>query len=277
MKITYCLIQILFVLLIQSSTIHAQISKRIGTIAPWEIGLSGGVSSFVTSIASEAGPPYTNINYWYRNLNPGIGLSAARNISPALSLEMNWLNTRLSGKWNDSWPPIPISAGRESPLTFNTSINQFDLLLGFNLNQIFLPGDEEDIWHVFFKTGIGMTAIKDHKKFYPDFAQQRLGLSIDAGISYSLNEKFKLHVGSAWRLVDTDILDGVHTAHVEVSGYNRTNSDSVNVNLQINTTEFKKVYELYNYTYFRISYCINNFGSKVKGIHRRNGSPRRER
>lgn len=270
MKFTFCLLQTLLILLIQPVTTQGQISKRIET--PWEIGISGGVSSFVTSIASGAGAPSKEINYWHRDLNPGIGLSVVRNISPAISLEMDWLNSRLSGKWNDRWPPIPISAGRETPLKFSSQINQFDLLMAFNVNQIFLPGDEEDIWHIFFKTGIGITAIKDHKKFYPVFNQQGLAFSIDAGISYSLNERFKLQIGSAWRLVATDNLDGVHASYIVVSGNTNANSDSVNVDLQINTAEFKKVYEIYNFTYIRISCCINNFGLKgIKGIRKRNG------
>ena len=131
-----------------------------------------------------------------------------RNISPSLGVEINWLNTRLTGTWNNKWPALPISTSYQSPLTYNSQINQFDVMMVFNLNQIMLPGDEEDVWHLFFKSGIGITKIKDKKKFYPDGSSYaRMSFALDAGLSVSLSERIKLMIGSTFRFVNTDNLD----------------------------------------------------------------------
>ena len=227
---------------------RGQMSNNVTTILPWEVGFSVGGSSFVSSRNPNSGATYKSVNYWYANFNPGIGLFVVRNISPAFGLEFNWLNTRLTGRWNDKWPPHPLSVGHESPLTFNSGINQFDLMMTFNMNQIMLPGDEEDPWHIFVKTGIGITNIKDHKNFYPDGNYQCLGISLDAGISVSLSKRLKLLMGSEWRMVSTDNLDGVHLVYTD-SGEN-------------NIIEYKGIYEIYNYAYVKVSYGFGHFGSK---------------
>lgn len=102
-------------------------------------------------------------SFWYRDVNPAIGLFAVRNISPSIEIEMSWLNTCLSGRWNKTGLTLLDLANRESPITFNSQINQFDLMMVFNLDQIILPGDEDDRGHFFIKAGIGIALIKENK------------------------------------------------------------------------------------------------------------------
>jgi len=190
----------------------------------------------VTSVNFNPGAPNKNINYWNNNLNPGIGLSVLRNFSPAVGLEINWLNTRLTGKWNDNWPPLPISVGRETPLTYNSQINQFDLMIGINLNQIMLPGDNEDVWHLFIKTGAGIADIHDNKKFYPGINYVRLSFPLDLGLSVSISKRMKFQIGSTLRFVNTDNLDGVHVTYTNLNG---------------DTVTPTHILEIYNYTYLK--------------------------
>jgi len=172
----------------------------------------------VTSVNPSSGTMSGQINYWSRDENPGIGLSVMRNISPAVGLELNYLTTRLTGTWNNSYSPLVISAGHESPLTFDSRISQFDLMAMFNLNQMMLPGDEEDLWHIYLKPGVGLALINDNKNFYPGASPyNKMSLVIDAGLSVSMSDKIKLNLGSSFRSVNTDNLDGVH---VESTGLN---------------------------------------------------------
>lgn len=54
-------------------------------------------------------------------------------------------------------------------------------------------------------------------------------------------------VGSTLRAVNTDNLDGVHVAATYLNG---------------NSVSYMKVYEVYNFTYFRVSYSMGDFGSQ---------------
>ncbi len=239
--------QILGILLFQSATAQSNKNKRIGHISPWEIGVSGGISSFNNTINIAPGVTDNLVNYWYRDINPGIGLSVVRNISPSLGIELNWLNTRLTGRWNNTYPPLAVSAGYSLPLTFDSKINQFDLMMAFNLNQIYHPGNDKDRWHLYFKTGIGMTHIKDNQNFYPgESPYLRISVVADGGVSVSISEKVKLMAGSSFRFVNTDNLDGVHIEGT-VNG---------------NSVRYINISEIYNYTYLRVSYSWGHFGSK---------------
>jgi len=254
-KNSHIFMPILLLLFFHSASAQRNLKAQGGTVSPWEIGISGGASSFVTSVNPEAIESNNQINYWNRDINPGVGLSIARNISPSLGIELNWLNTRLTGSWNNIWPQHPISAGRESPLTFNGQINQFDLMMTFNINQIILPGDLEDKWHFYLKTGVGLANIHDKMKFYPGITYNRFSAALDAGLSFSLSDKIKLQIGSTLRSVNTDNLDGVHVVSTYIDGQ---------------TTYFMKVFEIYNYSYLRVSCNLGKFGNgKSKaGIHK---------
>jgi len=248
MKI-FCLTPILVILLLHGVSAQRHARKQIAIISPWEIGFSGGVASFVTSINPDGEVTGKKINYWNRDFNPGIGLFVVRNFSPALGVELNWLNTRLTGSWNNSYAPLVTSTGADIPLPFRSKINQLDLMIAFNVNQILLPGDEEDSWHLYIKTGIGLTNIKNTDKFEWrfDYVNTRMSLAFDAGVSVSLTENVKLLLGNTIRSVNTDNLDGVFVVSADTNG---------------KPVYYTKVFEIYNYTYLRLSYSLNDFGLK---------------
>jgi hypothetical protein len=250
MKIIFCLTPILLILLCGNALSQQNFNQQTGQISAWEIGLSTGVASFVTSVNPQSGAPDKMINYWSRDLKPGFGLSVVRNISPVLGIEMNLLNTSLTGTWNDKTPPLNIRPGHSNPLTFNSSVSQFSLLMTFNINQLILPGDNEDTWHLFLKTGAGIAHIKDNKNFFPgDSPYTKMSFVADMGLSVSLSERIKLMAGTSFRSVITDNLDGVHVTSTDANGQ---------------TVSSTKVYEIYNYNYLQISYSLGNFGSTNK-------------
>ena len=255
MKTIFCLIQILIILFCQSTSAKNRFSKDTPTISPWELGFSSGGSIFITSLNTESNAVNKRINYWNNDINPSIGLFIVKNISPSLGVEINWLNTRLTGQWSNKWPSLPISIGRENPLKYNTQINQFDLMMVVNLDQIMLPGDEEDRGHFFIKTGIGLTNMKDTKKFYPGINYNRISYALGVGYSVSLNTKIKLQIGSIFRTVNTDNLDGVHVVAQAKNGQ---------------MVSFMKIFEIYNYSYLSVSYSLGNFGSgKYRNTYKR--------
>jgi hypothetical protein len=244
MKIIFCITLLLATLLLQTVSAKRPGLKGTPTISPWEIGFSSGASIFLTSINPQSNALNKRINYWERGINPGIGLFVVKNFSPSFGVEINWLNTSLTGKWNNKWPSHPISAGRENPLKFNTQINQFDLMMVFNVYQIMLPGENEDRGHLFLKTGIGVSEIKDNKKFYASNIYDRISVALGIGYSFPMSEKAKIQLGSTFRFVNTDNLDGVHVVAYDKNG---------------KMVEFMKIYEIYNYTYLSISYSLGNF------------------
>ena len=247
MKTISILTLILFILIWQSASAKKTIKNGVPVVSQWEFGLTSGTSLFLTSINPDQNAVNKKINYWRNELNPAVGLFVVRNISPSLGFELGWLYTRLTGKWNNKWPPLAVSTGRPSPLRYDSEINQFDLMMVFNLNQMMLPGDEEDNGHLFFKTGIGLSQIHDNNKFYSVSNHARISFALGVGYSLSLNKKLKLQIGSTFRSVVSDNLDGVHVVG------NDTNGKLVN---------FMKIYEIYNYSYLSMSYNLGKLGSK---------------
>lgn len=243
--------------------IHGQWNNRyrFNPSSLWEIGISAGASTFLTSLNPEAAAGSSKFtNYWHQQINPGFGLAVKYNIIPSIGAELNYLNTRLTGTWNDKWPPNPSAGGHDSPLTFDSKINQFDLLATFNINQLLLPDDDQEMWHLFVKTGPGITQIIDHEKFFADkdsFNYKRFSYSIDTGLSFTISESVKLLVGTNFRIVNTDNLDGVHMFETDTDG---------NV-----TKAYFHVLEIYNFTYLRVNYCFGTIGkqSYYKPRHKR--------
>ncbi len=245
-KMIFCLILFPVLFFFQNASAQRYFNSQSGAISPWEIGVSGGVSFFMNSVNPEQGAETKKINYWSREANPGFGLAIVRNISPAFGIELNLLTTRLSGTWDESQPAIPVSGVHDNPLTFDSRINQFDLMMAFNINQMMLPGDEDDIWHIYIKPGVGITHITDKKEFFPgDSPSDELSLVLDGGVSVSVNDKLKVMLGSAFRGVNSDNLDGVHLPGLNQEGKAVSN----------------KVYELYNFSYLRLSYSFGDFNS----------------
>jgi hypothetical protein len=248
MKIVFYLSQILVFILFDTVSAQSYSRKSSGNITPWEIAFSAGISSFVTSVNPQPGAVSNRINYWKRDINPAFGLSVVRNISPSIGLELNWINTHLSGTWSNKYPSLFVGTAYENPLKFNSKLNQIDLMVSFNLNQMMLPGEAEDIWHLYLKTGLGMSLITETKHFYPDGSKySRLSFVLDGGFSYTLTDQIKLMAGSSFRFVNTDNLDGVHVVEADLKG---------------NTTNYLRIYEIYNYTYVQVSYSFGEIGPK---------------
>ena len=253
MKFIFYFIQLFIIIFPQSISAQNQKKKQIGHTTQWEIGLSGGISTFTNSVNIDPGVTDNLVNYWYREANPGFGLSITRNISPSLGIELNWLNTRLTGRWNNTYPPFTIYVGQPDPLTFNSKINQLDLMMAFNLNKVYRPGNEKDNWHLFFNTGIGIIQIKDNRNFYPGASPYiQFSVVADAGASVSLNENVKLMAGSSIRIVKTDNLDGVHIQGIDQNE---------------NRVEYSRIFEIYNFTYLKVSY---SWGQKLSKNTNRN-------
>ena len=224
---------------------------RFNPSSLWEIGISAGVSTFMTSINPEAGSENRYTNYWTPQINPGFGLAIKYNIIPSLGVEVNYLNTRLTGTWSNEYPTHPSSGGHDSPLTFDSKINQFDLLATFNLNQLILPDDDPEFWHVYVKTGPGLSQIIDKEKFYADkdsFNYKRFSYSVDAGASFTISESVKILFGTNFRLVNSDNLDGLHIFDYDNEG---------NV-----SKAYFHVSEIYNFTYLRVNYCFGTIGKQ---------------
>lgn len=240
------LLTLILVLFICQSASAQRYRKGEGYIAPWEFALSGGVSSFVTSVNPTRGAEHSQINYWKNDLNPAFALSVVRNLTPGFGVEVNWLSSRLTGKWNDNWQPLPYYSDHKSPLTYDTRINQFDLMMVFNINQLMLPGELEDPWHLFLKAGAGITLINDKENYYPnDNPYTKYSAALDGGISVSVSEQIKLMIGTTFRVVNTDNLDGVHLFSAEQDG---------------KRVAYLNTIEIYHFTYMRVSY---NWG-KIK-------------
>jgi hypothetical protein len=255
MKIILYLCQILVILFSYSALAEGPTKNRIATITPWEFGLSTGVSIYGTSFIKELNSTYKRNSFWWREANPAIGLLAVRNISPSVGIEVSWINTRLSGNWNKSRAALLDVEGRESPISFNSTINQFGLMMVFNLSQIMLPGDDEDRGHLFIKTGIGISLMKDNKNFYPDVTSAGMSYALGGGYSVSLNERIKLQIGSTTIAINSDNMDGLHVVPKDNNG-------------QILKPE--SIIEIYNYSYLSMIYRIGDFGSgKYKSTYKR--------
>ena len=211
----------------------------------FEIGISIGGASFVSTYNPNPEPPETFINYWNNDINPGIGVSIANNISPVFGIEIGYLHTSLTGTWNDKWPPYPVGAGYDTPLTYDNSINQYELLFAFNISKLISPRTATGKWNVYVRTGPGITNIIDHKEFYNDqynHNYNRFSWTLDPGVSYQINDRFKLKAGSSWKIVTTDNVDGIHI-YFDKPGWNYNN----------NITEF------YQYTYVSVHYCLGRY------------------
>jgi len=123
------------------------------------------------------------------------------------------------------------------------------------VNQIMLPGDEEDKGHFFIKAGMGISLIKDNKKDSPNSTSSGISYALGGGYSVSLNERLKLQIGSTTIGVGSDNLDGLHIV-------------PRGKNAQI--IKPKNIFEIYNYSYLSVSYSMGNFGSrKYRNIYKR--------
>jgi len=202
---------------ISQSTVAQYRRLNSGDRNSWEFGFSGGVSQFQTTINPSSDAPYKKFNYWNNDFNTAISLTVIKNISPKFSAEFEYLNTKLSGTWNPNngypVPPLALDQGLEYPRPFKTGINQFNLMFVANLNQIVAPkmGDK---WYLFVKAGGGAAFLKAYSALYSYTSannKYEYSIAYGGGLSYRINEKIKLKLGTTWYRVESDRLDGVHT------------------------------------------------------------------
>ncbi len=207
---------IAIMLLVPQSNI-GQNRKRKADFSSWEIGFSGGVSKFLTSINPSSDALYKKFNYWNADFNAATTLSVIKDFSPKFSAEFEWLSTKLSGSWNQNSgypvPPLAIAKGLPYPDPFKTGISQFDLVVVVNLNQLIIPNVANDKWYLFAKAGGGLTTLKEFSGLYPYGAGNGLKYAIlyGGGLSYKIDDKIKLKLGITWSRVASDRLDGIQT------------------------------------------------------------------
>ena len=252
------------VLFLSQSAVAQYSGRRSAEFNSWEIGFSGGVSQFRNSINPNSDATYKKFNYWNADYNPAVTLSVIKNFSPKFSAEFEWLTTKLSGTWNqNNGYPIPLSPDYPNlpyPNPFKTGINQFALMFVPNLNKIFAPNLANDRWYLFLKGGIGATFIKEYSGFfyYDPHSGFKYALAYGGGLSYAINEKIKLKLGAMWYRVESDRLDGVHTAKPGV------------VVLTSNSDLVYNVKEKYFYPYIGLTYGIGQIQSKAHFLQHNN-------
>jgi len=225
----------------------------------WEFGFSGGVSQFLTSINPNSDATYKKFNYWNTDFNPAVTLSVIKNFSPKISAEFEFLTTKLSGTWNTNSPyGVPLPATPQNlPGPFKTGIKQFSLLLVPNLNKIIAPNSSNK-WNLFVKVGISALLLKEYSGLYEYYNGNgfEYALAYGGGLSYTINEKIKIKLGSMWYFVDTDRLDGVHTMRPFQSPDARDD----------NSVFYFNIKERYMYPYVGVTYGIGQVQSKAHFI-----------
>jgi hypothetical protein len=245
------------VLLITQNTV-AQVGRRSSNDASsWEIGFSGGVSRFLTSINPNSDAVYKKFNYWNADFNAAITISVVKTISPKFSAGFELLTTKLSGSWNVNSgypvPPLALAQGLPYPNPFKTGVNQAYLFVLANLNHIVAPNSANDKWFLFAKGGFGLAFLKEYSGLYPLVQPGNLykyTIIYGGGLSYTVNEKIKLKLGASWYRVESDRLDGVHTLKPGMTG----GSD---INFAFN------VKERYIYPYLGLTYGLGKANFKA--------------
>ncbi|MEI6139453.1 MAG: OmpA family protein [Mariniphaga sp.] len=217
------ILQVFGIVLLFISNSYAEDSHDIDTLAistlitlPWEIGISGGLSRFVTSFNPNQDAVLRKFNYWNDDINPAFSLSVIKNFSPTLSGELEWVNTKLSGSWNKnngySIPPLDVANGILIPQPFETGINEFDFLLNVKLKWLSSLLTKNKAWRIFLRGGIGLDLIKDYRALYHfDLPRNGYAYSIlyGGGISYQIAPKLTIKASLMMSRVTTDRLDGV--------------------------------------------------------------------
>jgi len=209
---------VVIVLLSTQSTVAQNRRRSSGDASSWEIGFSGGLSKFLTSIDPNSDAIYKKFNYWNNNFNTGITLSVVKHISPKFSAGFELMTTKLSGSWNVNngypVPPLALAKGLPYPNPYKTGVSVADLFVLANLNHIVAPNSSNDKWFLFTKGGFGLAFLKEYSGLYPLVQPGNLykyTLVLGGGASYTVSDKVKLKLGTTWYRVETDRLDGVHT------------------------------------------------------------------
>jgi len=249
---TVLIVVILF--LFAQSTVAQYSRRRASVESSWEFGFSGGASRFLTSINPNSDAPYKKFNYWNADYNGAITLSVIKNFNPKFSAEFEFLTTKLSGVWNkDNAYGFPLPSTMENPPgPFKTGLKQFNLLLVANLNQIVTPKRASDRWYLFVKAGGGGAFIKEYSGLFPynEGGSLKYSIAYGGGISYTINEKIKIKLGSMWYRIESDRLDGIHTTK---PGIDKLTGDA---------NFYYNLKERYIYPYIGMTYAIGELKSK---------------
>ena len=200
---------------------------------------------------------YKKVNYWNANFNAAISLSVIKTISPKFSAEFEFMTTKLSGSWNvNSGFPHPAAVGNTVPNPFKTGIKQFNLNLIANLNQIVAPNSANEKWYLFIKGGGGASFLKEYSGVFPYTKQLKYTINYGAGLSYKINDQIDLKLGTTWYRVETDRLDGLHTAKpgggIGDAGF------------------YYNIKEKYIYPYVGITYGFGQIQAKANGTKAKN-------
>ena len=250
-------------LFIAQTTVAQYSRSRSENKNTWEFGLSGGVSQFQTSINPNSDATFKKFNYWNADYNAAISVSIIKNFSPKFSAEFEFLTTKLSGVWNENngyGIPLPATA-LKLPTPFETGINQFVLMLVPNLNKIVAPSSSNEKWYLFAKVGGGVETLKELKPAlfsYDKNSGVKFTLAYGGGLSYTINEKIKIKLGTMWYRVETDRLDGIHTSKPGI------------VVLTKNEDLVYNVKERYFYPYIGMTYGFGQIQSKAHFIRGNN-------
>jgi len=257
------LIAVIMLFVVQNSV--AQYSRRSGSgdRNTWEFGFTGGASQFLNSINPNSDATFKKFNYWNADYNAALTVSIIKNFSPKFSAELEFLTTKLSGSWNENNSygiPLPATA-QKLPSPFKTGIKQFSLMFVPNLNKIVAPNSANEKWYLFAKLGIGATLLKELKPAlfpYSKTSGIKYTLVYGGGLSYTINEKIKLKLGTTWYRTESDRLDGVHTSKPEI------------VVLTKNEDLVYNVKEKYLYPYIGMTYGFGQIQSKAHFIRGNN-------
>ena len=224
------------------------LGKSVNYNNSWEIGFSGGVSKYLESANPHSNAVYKRFNYWNADYNGAFSLFLIKNISPTFCAEIEWLNTKLSGSWDQTKGyPIPPNINSSDLPVFKTGINQWNLLVGVNLNQLIAPAIATNKWRLFVKGGVGMTLVKGFES--NDLFNDKFETLIlyGGGFEYKINTRIRLRIETAINIVRTDRLDGFRT-------------------VDNNSLSISRINERYIYSYFGMSYRLGKAESMYRKI-----------
>lgn len=218
----------------------AQEKKISKPYKDWELGINAGVANFTGEYNMYKAARFNHFNHWNSNIDLGFGASIKKNLSQVFGLEVNWNYSNLTGSWKYDKRPIA---------NFKTEVNEYDLNLVVNLNNTFSKTkfDRKVYWYA--KIGVGAAHLSKKAGETPlNGKHWKLPtIPIGTGVSYRVNDRFKINLGTQWSWINTDRLDGRKT-------------DMVSGNVKPGNTE-SDIFGTKLYTHFGISYT---FGRKKK-------------
>jgi outer membrane protein OmpA-like peptidoglycan-associated protein len=186
----------------------------------WEIGINAGVDNFTGEYNMYKESRWNHYNHWKSDLDFGFGALVKKNFSHVFALEGDWNYTNLTGSWNENTGSFP---------DFKTRVSEFNLNSVWNLNNLFSKNKFERKIYWYAKLGLGESHIKNIASMSaatqgPDWrkAAWKPGYDLGTGVSFRLNDNFRLNVATQWDWIKTDRLDG-KSEFIAPGGPNPTN------------------------------------------------------